>query len=57
MSSHKVYGYIGAAYMQVHSDKYSAYEFGLRMHVESLKRRGFVPAEPDDPKGFYVKFG
>ena len=50
-------GSISAAYDQVHSCKDSQYKFSLRMHAESLKRRGFVPAEPDDPKGFYVKFG
>ena len=49
-------GNIRAAFNQVRGNKDSEYESGLRMHAETLKNLGLVPAEPDDPKGFYVKF-
>ena len=49
-------GLVGSARLIVGFNKEYKYLEYLQWHEEDLKRRGFILAEPDDPKGFFVKF-
>jgi len=53
----RVSGHVGGAHLIVKMDKEYMYLRELQYHAEKLKRFGMISAEPEDKKGFYVKWG